>query len=54
MFDYDKYAPYVFWSYGIAAFVLTGVIVWTVLRVRAAQRALNDAENESAEKGREG
>ena len=37
MFDYDKYAPYVFWSYGIAAVVLTGVIVWTFLRVRAIE-----------------
>ncbi len=53
MFDYDKYAPYVFWSYGIAAVVLTGVVFWTFLRVRAAHRALKDADDEIVGKGRE-
>jgi heme exporter protein CcmD len=41
---FDKYAPYVFWSYGIAAFILSAIVVWTVSRVRSARKALDEAE----------
>jgi heme exporter protein CcmD len=48
MFDYGKYTPYVLTSYGIAAVVITGLIVWSVVRVNNARRKLAEAEKDDA------
>ena len=49
MFDYGKYTPYVLTSYGIAAVVITGLIVWSVVRVANARKKLAEAEREDAQ-----
>lgn len=41
---YDKYAPYVFAAYGVAALVLGGLIVWSVWRLISASRRLDALE----------
>jgi len=41
---FDKYAPYVFSAYGIAALVLGGLVVWSVLRLVHARRKLDVIE----------
>lgn len=41
---FDKYAPYVFWSYGIAAVVLFSLVAWTVLRIINARKKLDAVE----------
>jgi heme exporter protein CcmD len=46
MFDYGKYTPYVLTSYGIAAVVLTGLIIWSVMRLSRARRKLAEAEKD--------
>ena len=46
MFDYGKYTPYVLTSYGIAAVVLTGLIIWSVMRLSNALRKLAEAEKD--------
>lgn len=46
MFDYGKYTPYVLTSYGIAAVVIIGLIVWSVLRLSNARRKLAEAERD--------
>lgn len=48
MFDYGKYTPYVLTSYGIAAVVIIGLIVWSVVRVSNARRKLAEAERDDA------
>lgn len=48
MFDYGKYTPYVLTSYGIAAVVIIGLIIWSVVRVSNARRKLAEAEREDA------
>jgi heme exporter protein CcmD len=40
----DKYAPYVFWSYGIAAVVLVGLVGWTLWRIANARKKLDAVE----------
>lgn len=49
----DKYAPYIFASYGIAIAALVGLIVWTALRSAAAKKKL-DALEASEKPGEEG
>ncbi|RYG31400.1 MAG: heme exporter protein CcmD [Burkholderiales bacterium] len=44
MFDYGRYTPYVLTSYGIAAVVLIGLVVWTVMRVTNAKKKLEAIE----------
>jgi heme exporter protein CcmD len=46
MFDYGKYTPYVLTSYGIAAVELTGLIIWSVMRLSNARRKLAEAEKD--------
>jgi heme exporter protein CcmD len=46
MFDYGKYTPYVLTSYGIAAVVITALIVWSVVRLSNARRKLAEAERD--------
>jgi heme exporter protein CcmD len=46
MFDYGKYTPYVLTSYGIAAVVIAGLIIWSVMRLSNARRKLAEAERE--------
>lgn len=46
MFDYGKYTPYVLTSYGIAAVVIIGLIVWSVARLNNARRKLAEAERD--------
>ena len=46
MFDYGKYTPYVLTSYGIAAAVIVGLIVWSVVRLSNARRKLAEAERD--------
>lgn len=41
---FDKYAPYVLWSYGIAAVVLLGLVGWTLWRITRAARKLDAIE----------
>ncbi|HOY76181.1 MAG TPA: heme exporter protein CcmD [Hyphomonadaceae bacterium] len=44
MFDYGRYTPYVLTSYGIAAAVIIGLIVWSVVRVTNAKKKLEAIE----------
>ena len=44
MLGFDKYAPYVFSAYGIAALVLGGLVLWSVLRLARARRKLDAIE----------
>ena len=46
MFEYGKYTPYVLTSYGIAAVVIIGLFVWSLTRLSAAKRKLDEAEKE--------
>ena len=46
MFDYGKYTPYVLTSYAIAAVVLTGLIIWSLMRLAKARRKLAEAEKD--------
>lgn len=48
MFDYGKYTPYVLTSYGIAAVMIAGLIVWSVMRLSNARRKLAEAERDEA------
>ncbi|MDP3736213.1 MAG: heme exporter protein CcmD [Hyphomonadaceae bacterium] len=41
---FDKYAPYVLWSYGIAAVVLLGLVAWTLFRITNAKKKLDAVE----------
>jgi heme exporter protein CcmD len=49
MFDYGKYTPYVLTSYGIAAVMIVGLLVWSIVRVTNAQKKLSEAEREDAQ-----
>jgi heme exporter protein CcmD len=49
MFDYGKYTPYVLTSYGIAAVVVFGLLLWSVMRVTNARKKLAEAEQEDAQ-----
>lgn len=51
MFDYGKYTPYVLTSYGIAAVVIVGLLIWSVLRVTNAQKKLAEAERDDSQQG---
>ena len=44
LLDYGRYTPYVLTSYGIAAAVIIGLIVWSVVRVTAAKKKLDAIE----------
>ncbi len=44
MFEYGRYTPYVLSSYGIAAVVIIGLIVWSVVRVTNAKKKLEAIE----------
>ena len=44
MFDYGRYTPYVLTSYGIAAVVIIGLVVWSVVRVTNASKKLEAIE----------
>ena len=44
MLDYGRFTPYVLTSYGIAAVVIIGLIVWSVVRVTAAKKKLDAIE----------
>jgi len=43
--EFDKYAPYVWTCYGIAAFILIGMLVLSVMRAQTARRKLDAVEN---------
>ena len=44
MFEYGRYTPYVLTSYGIAAVVIIGLIVWSVVRDTNAKKRLEAIE----------
>jgi heme exporter protein CcmD len=44
MASFDKYAPFVFSAYGIAAVVLGGLTLWTIWRVGRAKKKLDEVE----------
>ena len=44
MFEYGRYTPYVLTSYGIAAVVIIGLVVWSVMRVSTAKKKLEAIE----------
>jgi len=46
MFDYGKYTPYVLTSYGIAAVVIAGLIIWSAMRIANARKKLAEAEKD--------
>jgi heme exporter protein CcmD len=43
---FDKYAPYIFWSYGIAGVILGGLVLWTIWRVANARKKLDGVEKD--------
>ncbi len=46
MFEYGRYTPYVLTSYGIAAVVIVGLLVWSILRVGNARKKLDTVEKD--------
>lgn len=46
--QFDKYAPYIWSSYGIAAVVLGGLVLWTVWRVIDARKKLDAVEKDES------
>ena len=42
--EFDKYAPYVWWAYGVAGTIITLLIVWSVSRIREAKRKLDEID----------
>ncbi len=42
--DYDKYAPYIWWCYGITALVLIGLVVLSVSKARRVRRELDNLD----------
>lgn len=42
--EYDKYAPFIWWSYGITAVVLLGVVWWSVARAAKIRRELESLD----------
>jgi heme exporter protein CcmD len=48
MLNFDKYAPFVFSAYGIAALVLGGLTLWTIWRVGHAKKKLDAVEPQKA------
>jgi heme exporter protein CcmD len=48
---FDKYAPYVFAAYAVAAVILVALVAWPVLRIRKARRELDAAEREQTGEG---
>ncbi len=49
--EFDKYAPYVWTCYAIAAAILVGLGVWTIWRAREARRRLEAVEGEAGARG---
>ena len=39
--EYDKYAPYIWWCYGLTALVLIALTVWAVMRAGRVKRELD-------------
>jgi heme exporter protein CcmD len=44
--EFDKYAPFVWWAYGLAAVILGGLLVLSIVRHANARKRLEDAERE--------
>ena len=42
--DYDKYAPYIWWCYGITAVVLLALVWWSVARAGRVRRELENLD----------
>lgn len=42
--DYDKYAPYIWWCYGITAVVLLALVWWSVARAARIRRELESLD----------
>jgi heme exporter protein CcmD len=43
---FDKYAPYIFSSYAIAAVVLGGIVLWSIWRIGHARKKLDAIEKD--------
>lgn len=43
---FDKYAPYIWWAYGVAAVILGGLVLWTILRITGAKKKLDAIEKD--------
>ena len=41
---YDKYAPYIWWCYGLTALVLLALVWWSVARARRVRRELESLD----------
>lgn len=48
MFEYGRYTPYVLSAYAIAATVLVGLLVWSIVRVTNARKKLDSVEKDEA------
>lgn len=46
MFEYGRYTPYVLTSYGIAAVVIVGLLVWSIVRITNARKKLDTVEKD--------
>lgn len=44
--DYDKYAPFIWWCYGITAVVLFAVLWWSLSRAARVRRELEALDGE--------
>jgi len=42
--QFDKYAPFIWWGYAIATFILLSLIVGSILRAQAAKKRLDALE----------
>ena len=53
MFDFGKYAFFIWGSYGIVVVVLTGLICWLISDGRRYSSALSQLEDRSSSSGQE-
>ena len=44
--EFDKYAPYIWWCYGITAFVLIVMLVLSLRRATAVKRELDSLDGQ--------
>lgn len=44
--EYDKYAPYIWWCYGITALVLIALLWWSVARAGRVKRELEQLDGQ--------
>jgi heme exporter protein CcmD len=42
--EYDKYAPYIWWCYGLTLLVLIALVIWSLMRAARVKRELESLD----------